>query len=90
MNSFIKSIDDENVNEIKLLIHNNENKFIKNKRDIIYELYDNNKLSEKRLKFIVEKYSNFLNISSPLIKRLIKEDNFQLFSIIYENLNFFW
>jgi len=89
MDSFIKAIDDENVNEIKLLTHNNDNEFIKNKRDIIYELYDKKELSEKRLKFIIEKCSKYLDISSPLIKRLIKEDNYQLFSIIYENLNFF-
>jgi len=45
MNSFIKAIDYEDVNEIKLLTHNNDNEFIKNKRDIIYELYDKNELS---------------------------------------------
>jgi len=88
MDSIIKAIDDEGVDEIKLLTNNN-NKFNKNGRDIIYELYDKNKLSEKRLKFIVEKCSSFLNISSSLIKRLIKEDNYKLFSIIIENLNFF-
>ena len=95
MDSIIKAIDDESVDELKFLTNNNNNnnnnnnKFIQNRRDIIYELYDKNKLSEKRLKFIIEKCSRFLNISSPLIKRLIKEDNYQLFSIIIENLNFF-
>jgi len=86
----IKAIDDKRVDEIKLLTNNNNNnKLNKNRKDIIYELYVKNKLSEKRLKFIVEKCSSFLNISSLLIKRLIKEDNYQLFSIIIENLNFF-
>ena len=76
MDYFIKAIDDENVNEIKLLTHNNDNEFIKNKRDIIYELYDKNVLLKNRwLKFIIEKYSNYLNISSSLIKRLIKDNN---------------
>ena len=86
----IKAIDDKRVDEIKLLTNNNNNnKLNKNRKDIIYELYVKNKLSEKRLKFIVEKCSSFLNISSLLIKRLIKEDNYQLFSIIIENSYFF-
>ena len=88
MDSIIDAIHNENIDEINALIHNS-NKDIKNKRDILYEIYDKNELSESRLKFIIENCSKYINISSPLIKRLIKEDNFPLFSIIFENLYFF-
>ncbi|ORX77403.1 hypothetical protein BCR32DRAFT_60472, partial [Anaeromyces robustus] len=83
MDFIVKAIEKKKINKIKLLINNN------NKRDILYEMYDKNELSEKKLKFIIEKCSNYLYISTPLIERLIKEDNYQLFSIIIENLNFF-
>ena len=60
------------------------------KKNVLFELYDKSQLTSGRLNFIVENCMKYMNITSSfLVKRLIKEDNFKLFSIIFENLNFF-
>ena len=67
MDSIIDAIHNENIDEINALIHNS-NKDIKNKRDILYEIYDKNELSESRLKFIkVSRY--ILSINKRVNKR---------------------
>ena len=84
LDSYVKIIDKKKVDEIKKL-HSEGN----NKEDIVYELYDKQLLTPKRLNFIIKNWSNYLSISSSLIKRIIKEDNFKLFEIIFENFKFF-
>ena len=54
--------------------------------DIVFELYNKNKLNEERLKFIVENSTTYLNISSSLIKQLMKDNNRKLLEILLKSL----
>ena len=87
INLFIEAIDVKNIETIKFLIENlSEN----NKHfDIIFEIYYQDLLTSDRLKFIVETCSPFLNVSSALVKQLLKDDNFELLDIIFKSNIFF-
>jgi len=60
----------------------------KNEKDVIYALYNKKLLTIERLQFLM-KYSNF-NVSSNLIKILIKNSEISLLYIIFGYLKFFY
>jgi len=78
----LDAIDNKNINEIKqLTIKNNKN----NEKDIVYEMYNNYQLDNERLLYIIENCSSYLNISSRLIKTLMKDNRKKLLETIFEN-----
>jgi len=81
VNSIVDAIDNNNFSEIEKLRYN--------KKDIILELYNNELLTSERLTFIIKKYNNYFNISSNLIKKLMKDKNEDLLDIIFSNLKFY-
>jgi len=81
--SYVEAIKCESVDMIKKLTTNAI------KRDIVLEIYKNNLLTVKRLKFILEKCMNYLYISISLIKRLIEDNDVELLKIIVNSINFF-
>ena len=61
-----------------------------NEKDIVYELYNKNELNSNRLQFITETCTAYLNISSSLIKILMKDNNKELLEILFKkHLKFF-
>ncbi|KAL6595170.1 hypothetical protein U3516DRAFT_566666, partial [Neocallimastix sp. 'constans'] len=82
INSYLEAIDNKNIDKIKYL-NNNKNK------DIVLELYNEKKLSTHQLIFIIEKCSKYINVSSSLVKQLMKDENIDLLDIIFYNLKFF-
>jgi len=80
------SINNKNINKIKELSNNNNNNI---KNDIIFEMYNNYLLTVDRLKFIMKYCTKYLNISSELIKKLIKNDKVIFLDIIFGNLKFY-
>ena len=62
-------------------IKNNEN-------DILFEMYKNNLLMIERLQFIMKYCTKYLNISSKLIKKLIKDKNVPFLDVIFIYLIF--
>jgi len=87
LESYVKAIDKKNIDEIKILTKK-DNSFT-NKRDVVYEMYDEELLTPKRFEFIVKNCIIYLNISSSFSKRIIKEDNFEILNILFENYKFF-
>jgi len=83
ISSCIRAIDHKSIDEIKNLKKNNIFK------DIILEIYKNNLLTEERLKYIVKNSYEYFNVSSALIKKLLKDDNLKLLDIIFDNILFF-
>jgi len=83
---YVEAIDNKNREEIKNLIINGNNT---NKKDVVYELYENNLLTAERLQFIIENCNNDLKISTPLIKRLIKDNSIEILQIIFKSIKFF-
>ena len=83
IDSYVEAIEGESVDMIKKLTTN----VIKG--DIVLEIYKNNLLTVKRLKFIVEKCMNYLYISISLIKRLMRNNNVELLKIVFNSINFF-
>jgi len=83
--SFISVIDNKNIHEIENFSKN----INKNDNDIIYELYNKNILTVVRLQFTMEYCTYYLNISSNLIKRLMKDENVSLLDIIFSKLKFY-
>jgi len=84
--SYLIAIDNKNKNEIKTLYHNaNENNI---KKDIIFELYNRNQLNSERLQFALENCALYLNISSDLIKKLMKNNHKELSEIILKHSTF--
>ena len=80
--SYMNGIDYKNITEIKqLTIKGDENKI---EKDIVYEIYSNNQLSKERLLFIIENCTSYLNISSRLITKLMKDNNKSLLEPIFE------
>jgi len=78
----LNGIDYKNINEIKeLTIKSDEDKI---EKDIVYEIYSNNQLSKERLLFIIENCTSYLNISSRLIAKLMKDNNTSLLEPIFE------
>jgi len=86
--SYLNAIDYKNLNEIKqLTIECYCNKI---EKDIVYEMYSNNQLSKERLLFIIENCTSYLNISSSLITKLMKDNNGYLLDTIFKRyLKFF-
>ena len=83
---FIKNaIDNENIDEIEKLRKNIK---INDKNDIILDMYNNKLLTSERLQFITKKCTKYLNVSSNLIKKLIKDEKIIFLDIIFSNLNF--
>ncbi|KAL6636217.1 ankyrin repeat-containing domain protein [Neocallimastix sp. 'constans'] len=82
INSYIKAIDNGNVDEIKL-IQNNESV-----NDIVYEIYKKGLLTTERLQFIV-KNDNIFKVTSSLLKQLLKDNKLRLLDIIFNNFKFF-
>ena len=82
--SYLMAIDNKNKDKIKFLYYEKYKDNIVN--DIVFELYNKNKLNEERLKFIVENSTTYLNISSSLIKQLMKDNNRKLLEILLKSL----
>ena len=84
----MNGIDNGNMNEIKqLTIKSDEDKI---EKDIVYEIYSNNQLSNERLLFIIENCTSYLNIFKRLITELMKNNNKSLLETIFErHLKFF-
>ena len=81
--SIINAIDNKNIDEIEKL----SKKINKNKKiDIIFEIYDNKLLTSERLHFIMNYCNKYFNISSNLMKKLIKDKNVDLLDIIFNHL----
>jgi len=85
---YLKAIDSKNINEIEKLIKEN-NGINNNNRDVVFELYNKRLLSCERFQFIVEKCTGYLNLSSVLMKKLIKDSNFELLDIAFNYINVF-
>ena len=83
IDSYVEAIEGESVDMIKKLTTN----VIKG--DIVLEIYKNNLLTVKRLKFIQKKCMNYLYISTSLIKRLMSSNDIELLKIIFNSINFF-
>ena len=87
--SFLMAIDNKNREEIKIL-YNEKYKNNFEKDDVVLEIYQKNELNSERLQFIVENCTTYLNISSSLIKQLMKDNNKGLLEILFKNhLKFF-
>ena len=83
MLSFLTAIDNKNKNKIeKLYKINNKNNNIEN--NMIYEIYNENKLNSERLQFVVENCTSYLNITSSFIKELMKSNNKELLEILFK------
>jgi len=81
---YLKAIDKKNLKKIEILYNKN------NHNDIVYEIYNENKLNCDRLQYIIDNCTAYLNISSSLIKRLMKDNNIELLDIIFkEHFKFF-
>ena len=52
-------------------------------------MYKNNQLNYKRFKFIIKNCTNYLNISSNLIKALLKNNNKELLELLFKKFKFF-
>jgi len=86
--SYLVAIDNKNKDKIEILFNENEKNTIKN--DIVLWMYFNDKLNSERLKFIIENFRNYLNVSSILINELIKTNNNVLLeTILRYNIKFF-
>ena len=87
--SAIDAIDSNDIHKIENLIKNSNKNNKNDINDIIIELYNNNFLTVDRLQFIMKYCTKYLNISSNLIKRLVKEENIKLLDIIFNSLKFY-
>jgi len=65
--SYLTAIDNRNKKKIEILY--DKNNIVK---DVVYEMYKKNELNFERFQFIIENCL-FLNISSSLIKKLMKD-----------------
>jgi len=81
--AFVKVLDSKNSVEIEKLNHNI------NKNDIVFELYDNNLLTNERLQYIMNYCTKYFSITSKWIKKLIKNENVNLLDIIFSHFNFY-
>ena len=81
--SYLMAIDNKNKNEIKNLYEiNNINKI---KKDIVYKMYIDDKLNSERFQFIINNCTDYFNISSSLIKKLMKDNNKKLLEILFKD-----
>ena len=83
IHSYIKAIDNQNIDEIKNL----KNKTIY--KNIVSEIYNNGLLTSERLQFIIKNGYEYLKITSSLIKQLLEENEFELLDIIFNNIKLF-
>jgi len=71
IDSYVSVIITNNIKEIEKL----SNTLVKtNKNDIIFEMYNKELLTLERLKFIMKKWTKYMNMSSKLIKNLMKDE----------------
>jgi len=84
----LAALDEKNKAVIEFLCNlNNKNNI---KYDIVYEIYNKNELNSERLQFIIETCTAYLNISSSLIKKLMKNNDKELLEILFNShLKFF-
>ena len=86
IDTIVNAIDTKNINNIeKLSKEINKN----SKNDVIFELYNNKLLTSERLQFLMNEFLKYFNISSNLIKTLIKDENVSLLDIIFSHLKFY-
>jgi len=86
--SYLLAIDNKNKKKIEILYNENNKNNIE--KDIVYEIYNSNELNSERLLYIIENCSSCLDISSYLIKKLMKDNNKELLEILFKNqLKFF-
>jgi len=87
IHDLIVAIDYKNIYDIEKLSNDiNKNYHM----DVIFELYNNKLLTSERLQFIMKNCTKYFNISSNLIKKLIKEDdNISFLDIIFSYLRFY-
>jgi len=52
-------------------------------------MYNNNLLTIERLQFIMKYCINYFNISSDLIKKLLKDEKVTLLDVIFSNFKFY-
>ncbi len=84
---YLNAIDKKNKKKIKIIHEENNQNNIN--RDIVYDIFINNKLNCERLQFIVDSSTIYLNISSTLITKLLLDNNKELLEILFKNsLNF--
>ena len=87
--SYESTIDDKDINKIEELIKSENN----NENDIIFEMYNSSSLTPERLQFLMEKcskyYNKHFNVSSALIKRLIKDNQVSLLDIIFSHIKIY-
>jgi len=81
--SYLMAIDNKNIKEIETLY--NESNKNNNEVDIVYEMYNKNKLNSERLQFIIKYCTQHINISSLLIKKLMKDNNKDLLDILFKD-----
>jgi len=79
---YLTAIDNQNKNEFENLF--NKNKYNSIEKDIVLEMYNSNQLNSKRFQFIIENCSTYLNISSILIKLLMKNNHKELLEILFK------
>jgi len=85
---YIAALDKKNKEVIEFLYNLNNKYNIEN--DIVYEMYNINELNSERFQFIIENCTVYLNITSSLIKKLMKDNNKELLEILFKNhLKFF-
>jgi len=77
------AIDNKNKKEIEILYKMNNKNIVE--KNIVYEMYNIDKLNSERLQFIIENCIPYLNISSSLIKKLMKENNKELLELLFKN-----
>jgi len=86
--SYLMAINNKNKKEIEILYKINSKNNIE--KVMVYEIYNKNKLNSERLQFIIKNCTTYLNISSSLIKKLMKDNNKELLEILFKNhLKFF-
>jgi hypothetical protein len=81
---YIKAIDNKDNDKVKLFFEKNIDF-----KNIVLELYNKGLLTSNRLQFIVKNNYQFFEDLSALIKILLKENNFELLDIIFDNIYFF-
>jgi len=87
-NQCLSTIDNKDKDEIESLFKVNNGNNIK--KDIVYKLYHRKQLNSENLEFILDNYSKHLNISSRLIKALMKDNNKELLELLFKkHLKFF-
>jgi len=84
--SYAIAIKNKNINEIENLI-NNDKKY--NEKTVLLELYNKSLLTREGLQFIIENCYQYFNITTTLIKKLMKDNNVGLLDIIFNHLKFF-